>query len=130
VKDHYPNGIVTVYSSSSGGHIKLTVCIEDHKFSPRNFWNGRWRSEWTVTFTPGSSAELKGLMRVQVHYYEDGNVQLVSSKEVKESVKTSVSVLRTSFLSPLHAHATYTTNVIPVVPTDTPFCYVAFDSFQ
>ncbi|CAI8010876.1 F-actin-capping protein subunit alpha-1 [Geodia barretti] len=38
VKDHYPNGIVTVYSSSSGGQIKLTVCIEDHKFSPRNFW--------------------------------------------------------------------------------------------
>lgn len=90
VKDHYPNGIVTVYGSSTGGKIKLTVCIEDHKFSPRNFWNGRWRSEWTVVFTPGSPAELKGLMRVQVHYYEDGNVQLVSSKDVvKENVKTS-----------------------------------------
>jgi capping protein alpha len=88
-KDHYPNGVVTVYGSSSGSQIKLTVCIEDHKFSPRNFWNGRWRSEWTLSFSPGSSAELKGVLRVQVHYYEDGNVQLVSSKDVKETVKTS-----------------------------------------
>ena len=28
--------------------------------------NGRWRSEWTTSFTPGSSAEIKGLLRVQV----------------------------------------------------------------
>ena len=27
-----------VYGSASGSQIKLTVCIEDHKFSPRNFW--------------------------------------------------------------------------------------------
>lgn len=89
LKDHYPNGVVTVYGTSSGSQIELTVCIEDHKFSPRNFWNGRWRSEWSVSFSPGSSAELKGVLRVQVHYYEDGNVQLVSSKDIKKTVKTS-----------------------------------------
>lgn len=30
-------------------------------------------------------------MRVQVHYYEDGNVQLVTSKEIKESIEITVS---------------------------------------
>jgi len=34
-------------------------------------------------------AEVSGLLKVQVHYYEDGNIQLVSSKEIKEGVTFS-----------------------------------------
>jgi len=90
IKEHFPNGVHTVYGRSSGDSITLIVCIEDHKFSPQNFWNGRWRSQFSTTFSgPGSKVEIRGIMKTQVHYYEDGNVQLVSHKEVKEQVSIS-----------------------------------------
>jgi len=55
-----------------------------------HYRNGRWRSFWTVTVS-GGQAEVTGVLKVQVHYYEDGNVQLVTSKEVKEAITVSVS---------------------------------------
>lgn len=89
IKEHFPNGVGTVYGSSQDDKITLTACIEDHKFSPQNFWNGRWRAEWTANFSRGGTIELKGSVKVQVHYYEDGNVQLVSFKDFRESVSAS-----------------------------------------
>ncbi|XP_013772203.1 F-actin-capping protein subunit alpha-like [Limulus polyphemus] len=89
-EDHYRHGNCSVFGHSHGGNITLVACIEDHQFQPKNYWNGRWRSVWTVTFPPGAgTVELQGLVKVQVHYYEDGNVQLVSSKDIKESLTVS-----------------------------------------
>lgn len=45
--------------------------------------NGRWRS--TFFYKP-STNELTGRLEVDVHYYEDGNVRLLTKKEVTESV--------------------------------------------
>lgn len=92
-KEHYFNGSCSVFGSSSDSEITLTACIEGHQFQSRNYCNGRWRSAWTTSFKPTSSAgqqtELRGLINVQVHYFEDGNVQLVSQKEVKKMLPTS-----------------------------------------
>lgn len=77
--EHYPAGITTVYGKGKD----VIVCIEDHKFQPRNFWNGRWRSQWTFNTSTGAAV---GILRVQVHYYEDGNVQLQSEKTVNLKV--------------------------------------------
>jgi len=58
------------------------ICIENHKFEPANLWNGRWRSEYTLTLQ-GSEAVLEGVIKVQIHYFEDGNIQLVSKRDVR-----------------------------------------------
>ncbi|XP_070396213.1 F-actin-capping protein subunit alpha [Dermacentor albipictus] len=87
-REHYRHGTCAVFDRSpSPQELSLVACLEDHQFQAQNFWNGRWRSVWTVTFPSGAAtADVKGLVRVQVHYYEDGNVQLVSSKEIKATL--------------------------------------------
>nr|CAG4644089.1 EOG090X08VX [Lepidurus arcticus] len=87
-ENHYRHGVCSVFGHSRGNdNVTLVGCIEDHQFQPKNYWNGRWRSQWSVSFSPiGGNAELQGTLRVQVHYYEDGNVQLVSSKDARQAV--------------------------------------------
>lgn len=78
-KEHYPEGIVTVYGKAD----RVVLCIEDHKYQPHNFWNGKWRAQWTL-FTDG---RVEGVVKTQVHYYEDGNVQLRAEKNVEDKVQ-------------------------------------------
>jgi capping protein alpha len=93
VKIHYQKGACSVYGSSDQGHVTIVVCIEAHKFQPSNFWNARWRSRWAITFQPNQSGnnecEVDGVIKAQVHYYEDGNVQLVSQKDNKDTIRIS-----------------------------------------
>lgn len=42
---------------------EVICCIEHHKFQPNNFWNGRWRSQWTLNTKTG---EGQGVLRLQV----------------------------------------------------------------
>lgn len=47
--------------------------------------NGRWRSLYI--FDPASSS-LEGSIKVDVHYYEDGNVRLLTNKPVAASISS------------------------------------------
>lgn len=77
--EHYVNGGSTVYGTKKGSDFNITICISSSKFNPNNFWNGRWRSVWTCTFTSGGKVNISGVIKLNVHYYEDGNVQLTST---------------------------------------------------
>ncbi|CAM0139333.1 unnamed protein product [Umbelopsis sp. WA50703] len=81
VDDHFPHGVSTVYGSES----KVTAVVVDNKYNPSNYWNGRWRSVWTIE---KGGSQLKGSAKVQVHYYEDGNVQLNSTKDFELDISS------------------------------------------
>ncbi|KAI8380602.1 F-actin-capping protein subunit alpha [Choanephora cucurbitarum] len=74
IEDHFPNGICSVYIHES----EIAIAIVDNKYNPNNFWNGRWLASWVYDTQSG---DLKGMTKVNVHYYEDGNVQLKADKE-------------------------------------------------
>ncbi|KAJ3041058.1 F-actin-capping protein [Rhizophlyctis rosea] len=82
IDDHYPAGVISVFDNAG----VLTIAIVDNKYNPNNFWNGRWRSIWKVT---SGSGEVKGTVRLNVHYYEDGNVQLNANKDIILTVPSS-----------------------------------------
>lgn len=94
VADHYcSTPAYGVYPTNSDTSIALV--ITGNKYSPSNYWNGRWRSVYT--FDP-TSETLKGEIKVDVHYYEDGNVRLITTKQVESGIlgsgETAPEVLR------------------------------------
>ncbi|CAB4476398.1 F-actin capping protein, alpha subunit [Rhizophagus irregularis] len=94
VEDHFKDGVSSVYSTENG---TITIAIVDNKYNSSNFWNGRWRSTWVVN---PESGKLKGNIKVNVHYYEDGNVQLDSNKDIEVETSTTAE-------NPAAAAATY-----------------------
>lgn len=105
VKEHFENGAGVVYGAKNNdGTYTITTCISSVLLNPNNFYTGRWRSLWTCTFKPGSgNAELKGNIRITVHYYEDGNVQLNTNtpkvKQVQGSDANSLAAAAVKALS-------------------------------
>ncbi|CAB3406786.1 unnamed protein product [Caenorhabditis bovis] len=95
IDDHYAKSGTGVVFARNGA---FTICIESHQFQPKNFCNGRWRSEWHVPVGDGKSGaqELKGKILAQVHYYEDGNVQLFSEKEPNVKIHVSADFEKTA----------------------------------
>lgn len=78
--EHFPSYNIGVYPVENDSSIALLLVA--NKYSPQNFWNGRWRS--TYILTPTSKA-LSGIVKADVHYYEDGNVRMSTSKKLQLS---------------------------------------------
>jgi capping protein alpha len=68
-----------VYETSG----ELLVLVSGERFNLKNFWSGRWSSEWHIR-PSGSSATVTGTITLHAHYFEDGNVQLQTSKPCPE----------------------------------------------
>jgi capping protein alpha len=69
-------GCGLVYGSDNG---RLTVCISAKNMNSANYWTGGWRALYTISIAASGQSELKGSVKLNVHYFEDGNVQLHST---------------------------------------------------
>jgi len=82
----YKSGKVVsaVYGADSG---QVTICISAKNVNLANFWSGGWRGVYTINVgKKGSPSELKANVKVQVHYFEDGNVQLHTNIDKTASI--------------------------------------------
>ncbi|CAH7688384.1 F-actin-capping protein subunit alpha [Phakopsora pachyrhizi] len=97
VQDHFSAGFSSVFSDRDQyQYQKLTkfqLYIVGSKYNPTNYWTGRWRSSYEVDL---GSSQIKGNIQVNVHYYEQGNVQLstnsnptVDLTDKKEELKST-----------------------------------------
>ncbi|KAI9778312.1 MAG: F-actin-capping protein subunit alpha, partial [Candelina submexicana] len=86
VKEHYPSASYGAYPIEKDSAIAILLVA--NKYSPNNFWNGRWRSLYI--YNPDTSS-LSGSIKVDVHYYEDGNVRLITNKPVSTSLSSTLS---------------------------------------
>lgn len=69
--------------------VSLTVCS---LFAVLCFCRtGSWRSVYTLNTSSGGSADVKGTVKLGVHYFEDGNVQLHTNVEHQGKVSLAVS---------------------------------------
>ncbi|KAI1612940.1 capping protein muscle Z-line, alpha [Exophiala viscosa] len=78
--EHYPPTSTSAYSvCATPDDNSIAVLMSSTKSSPKNFISGQWRSEFLYD---ASSSTLSGSINVNVHYYEDGNVALTTSKKI------------------------------------------------
>ncbi|KAH7307356.1 hypothetical protein KP509_22G055500 [Ceratopteris richardii] len=91
IEEAFPRGHCSVFAtngkdSDENGGFELTVVISSAKFSPKNFCNGRWRSIWKVQLHGDlQTVDLQGNIKISAHYFEEGNVQLDTAYDCKDS---------------------------------------------
>ena len=51
---------------------KIVVLISAHNLNLKSFWSGEWLSTWELDI---SEKQVKGTLRANTYYYEEGNIQ-------------------------------------------------------
>jgi len=82
---HFHDGVASVFSVP--GSNKFFVQIVANKYNPSNYWSGRWRSEYVVDLDEN---KVHGKILANVHYYEQGNVQLATDHTLSSSLPSAV----------------------------------------
>jgi capping protein alpha len=79
VRSAFPGDNSSVGVFTQNGN--LSIVITGERVNLKNFWSGKWTSAWTLSLDEGA-ASLSGEIKIHVHYFEDGNLQMQTNKPV------------------------------------------------
>jgi len=77
---------VTVYGADDGA---ITICLSARNVRLSSFWGGGWRTVCKLNVSTKGTVEMKSQTNVNVHYFEDGNVQLHAAIDKTASVNVA-----------------------------------------
>jgi len=85
--------VSAVYATDDG---KITVCLSAKNSRLSNFWTGAVKSSYSIDVSKQGQTDLVGAIKIHVHYFEDGNVQLHTdlSKSAKVQVADAASTAK------------------------------------
>jgi len=86
--EYYPSAASATFATLEEGRNVHVMVISGARFQPENYNTGRWRSLWRC-FPEGKQMKVTGHIRINVHYYEAGNVQM--SNEYHRTVTVPMS---------------------------------------
>jgi len=88
LEEQYKSGkaVASVYGADTGA---VTICISAANVHLGAFWTGGWRGVFQLNVSSSGSQELSADIKVQVHYFEDGNVQLHTKFNTKSPITVS-----------------------------------------
>ncbi|KAF8630941.1 hypothetical protein AX17_005298 [Amanita inopinata Kibby_2008] len=78
LSSHYFGGVTSVFAKP-GSSKQFIVQMVANKYNPTNYWSGRWRSQYDIDL---EEKTINGKIYANVHYYEQGNVQLTTTQEI------------------------------------------------
>jgi len=80
---HFLDGVGSVFATPN----RYVIQVVANKYNPTNYWSGRWRSEYIVDLNEN---KVTGKILVNVHYYEQGNVQLATTHDISLALSPAV----------------------------------------
>ena len=65
----------------------IHLIISSHKLNLHNYWTGEWLALWTLEKEGDNNYNLKGSLKLNTYYYEEGNVQFNLKRDFTENFK-------------------------------------------
>ncbi|KAL7714138.1 F-actin-capping protein subunit alpha [Entamoeba marina] len=90
--ENYPHGTGVVFVNEQDNTFRIIISAA--QIQTANFHSGNWRSEFVFKVPSSGSVSIDGSIRIQIHYYEDGNIQMSSKvdRKIRSTVAGSVEV--------------------------------------